>query len=388
MRLSPLTLAVLLGLTSVASSCSSEAPAETSNESTPRPRLVATQTLVPAPHQRTLPRKLGVLEAAERRQLSFEVSGRLLDVVDEGTAVTPDTVIARLDATMERAELRRSTLMRSDAEDELDRAKGLSKARAASQKELEAARIQLEMRDAELDMARYRLQQKSLRAEISGVVADVRAEPGELVLPQSPVLTVLDTSSLKLVIGVPGYQVTEVRRGSPVRVYVPSALSRPLAGTIERVAEAALPGEHLFEVEVRIPNPRSNAAESSKASPVARSASDPIQSEGDSRSSTSPDVVLRPGMNAWAELVTESFDSALVVPLEAMVEHAGERVVFFVEDGKALPVSVGAARVSDQELILPGDLPHRELVVRGQHDLHPGDAVRVDNRILDREREA
>ncbi len=401
----------LLGTLSLSlTGCPADRPAQAGDQTETNQRLVATQRIEPRAHDRTLPRKLGVLEAAERRQLAFEVSGRLVDVLEEGTRVEADQVIAKLDDTLELAELRRADAMLADARAESKRVQGLSKANAATGKQVDTAQTQLSMRDSEMTMARHRLRQRSLRAGIQGIVADVVAEPGELVLPQAPVATVLDTSSLKLVVGVPGYQVSQVRVGNRARVYVPAAMSEPLIGWVERVAAAALPGEHLFEVEIRLPNPEISVAMSAipdvpasfddgaigpdpGSLPGPRAGSE-IASEGAPRDSVeptsaptpgdgpAPDPMLRPGMNAWAELIAESFERALVLPLQAMVEHAGERVVFFVEDGRAVPVSVAAARISDEVLILPGDLPYRELIVRGQHDVRPGDPVRVDNRVL------
>ena len=69
-------------------------------------------------------------------------------------------------------------------------------------------------------------------------------------------------------------------------------------------------------------------------------------------------------------------------PQIVAVERAGERVVFFVEEGRARAVSVGDAPLDGERLVLPASLPHRQLVVRGQHDLQDGTAVRIDSTII------
>ena len=71
-----------------------------------------------------------------------------------------------------------------------------------------------------------------------------------------------------------------------------------------------------------------------------------------------------------------------MIPSESAVERAAERVVFFVVDDRAQPVSVADALTDGGFLLLRGGPALGELVVRGQRDLHEGDAVRVDNTIL------
>ncbi len=88
-------------------------------------------------------------------------------------------------------------------------------------------------------------------------------------------------------------------------------------------------------------------------------------------------------MSARARILTQTFPSVLVAPLRAVVERSGERVVFFVEDGRAHAVSVAGETIHEDRILLSSSLPFRELVVRGQRNLRDGSSVRVDNTILD-----
>ena len=65
------------------------------------------------------------------------------------------------------------------------------------------------------------------------------------------------------------------------------------------------------------------------------------------------------------------------------MELGGERFVFFVEEGHARAVPVADAQMVGDRLVLPGDLPYRQLVLRGQHHLRDGSAVRIDQSVLE-----
>jgi membrane fusion protein (multidrug efflux system) len=311
--------------------------------------LVATRTLEPRPFEIVLPGKVGVLAAAAEMTLAFEVTGRLARVLGEGAPVTAGDEIAALDIALEEAQLRQAELRVKDAERELTRVRGLRASSAASQKALDAARIAIGLRQAERDVALEHLARRRLVAAFSGVVTDVRLDPGEVAHPGATVARLLSFSLMKLELGVPGYEISQVAPGARARVEVPALPGETFDGTVHVVAPASADGGHLFEVEVLVPNPEGR---------------------------------LRPGMGARARLVIREIERALVVPLDCMVERAGKRFVFFVEDGKARAVPVDTAPLVGEELALPGSLPYREVVVRGHHDLRDGVPVRIDGLVL------
>lgn len=315
----------------------------------PKGVLVATRTIAPEPFAIVLPAKVGVLDAASELSLSFEVPGRLERVLGDGARVAEGDEVASLDTELEQAQLRQAELRLQDAQRELARAKGLKQSRAASEKTLDAARIAVGLRAAERDIAREHLARRRITAPFSGVVTDVRVDPGEVTQPGAPLARLLSFDLLKLEVGVPGYEITRVRPGEPVRVLVPALPGEHFEGSVHLVAPAAADDGHLFEVEVLVPNREGR---------------------------------LRPGMGARAHIVTRTLESALVVPLDCMVERAGTRFVFFVEGERATAVPVDDAPLVGERLVLPGTLPHRELVVRGHRDLRDGAAVRIDATIL------
>ncbi len=302
-----------------------------------------------APHAITLSQRVGPLLAGEHRELTFEVPGRVIEIAEAGRRVAPGEVVARLDAALERATLRQAELRIREARSEYERALGLHRAHAASDRSLESAETALKLRLVERDIARERLSRMQLLAPVAGIVSHTYVDPGEFAQPGTPVATLLSLDVVRVEIGVPGYEVHRIEVGTRALIEVPAASGSTFEGVVHRVAPAAEDRKHLFDVEIRIPN------------------------EGER---------LRPGMSARARIVTDLLAEKLLVPLDAVVDRNGERIVFFVAGGRAHAVNVSDAMQDGELLLLDGSLAFRELVVRGQHDLRDGARVRVDNTIL------
>ncbi len=317
------------------------------------PAIIATRLLESGLREVTLPEKVGVLLADEQRDLSFEVSGRLESIVEEGTVVSPGATVASLASELETARLRQAELRLKDARTELRRIEGLRSANAASLQSLESAQTANDLRRAERDEAQQHGDRKRLTTSVGGVVVKTYLENGEVATPGVRVATVMNVEALRIVLGVPGFQVSRIAEGMRVDVRVPAIQDERFEGRIVRVGAAAVDGGHLFEVEVRLPNSATR---------------------------------LRPGMIVRASIVTESIADVLLVPLEAIVERNGESVVFFVDGESARAVSLAEATWDGDRVLLPGSLPYRELVVRGHPDLSDGRPVRVDNSVLRGER--
>ncbi|MFQ5514297.1 MAG: efflux RND transporter periplasmic adaptor subunit [Myxococcota bacterium] len=311
--------------------------------------LVATQSVAPAPHELTLPTKVGVLEPHERRRVAFEVAGRLVELAEKAAPVRAGEVLARLDDALDRAQLRQAEVHLADAQRALRRLEALRRSRVTSEKALEDARSALQLAEAEREAAAERLARKTLRAPWDGVLSERFRELGEVVDPGVPVATFIDTSRLRVEVDVPAFQIGRVRTGQRAWIELPAFAGERFAGRVRKVAPAPAEGRHLFSVEVEL---------------------------------SDPDPRLRPGLSARVEIVTAILERAMVIPLAAVVERGRERVVFFAADGRAHRHEVSEARVHGDRLVIEEPPPYRDLIVRGQHALHDGDLLRIDNSVL------
>jgi HlyD family secretion protein len=124
----------------------------------------------------------------------------------------------------------------------------------------EAARARV----AEVEAA---LADTRLVAPVDGTVMSRLAEPGELVPPGRPIVTLVDLGALYARVYVPEREIAKIRLGNPARVYADAFPDRPFAGKVVEVAERAefTPKEAhvkdereklVFGVKVSIDNPQ------------------------------------------------------------------------------------------------------------------------------------
>ncbi|MFQ5698705.1 MAG: efflux RND transporter periplasmic adaptor subunit [Myxococcota bacterium] len=310
--------------------------------------LVATTRVQPSRYELKLPEKVGLLRAGEERSIAFEVPGRLAEIVEEGERVAKGAPVARLDDSVERAEVRAAEARLAEAERESRRLGRLQGSGAVSASARQAAETALSLRRAELEMARARLARRQQLAEFEGVVVDRRLEPGEIAVPGAEVARLMQLDHVRLEVGIPGYQLGGVARGARARVHVAAFPGETFEGVVTQVARAAREGSPLFRVTIEIAN---------------------------------PDRRLRPGMSARATIVTRVLENVLVVPLQSLVERGGERWAFFVEQGRVRARAVPAQAVHADVALLPADRAWH-LVVRGQELLEDGVPVTVNQSVL------
>ncbi|MGR3433787.1 MAG: efflux RND transporter periplasmic adaptor subunit [Shimia sp.] len=161
---------------------------------------------------------VGQIEAAETAQVSFELGGRLAEIlVDEGDPVAAGQVLARQDTALleaERAQLEASSAalgaQRGFALDTLDRARELNDRGFASQERLDQARAQLDELDARLREVEaglrtvaIRLDKTELRAPFAGTVTVRAVDGGETLGTGQPVATLVGAGPGVLRVGLP-----------------------------------------------------------------------------------------------------------------------------------------------------------------------------------------
>ncbi|MCI0547174.1 MAG: HlyD family efflux transporter periplasmic adaptor subunit [Candidatus Rokubacteria bacterium] len=117
---------------------------------------------------------------------------------------------------------------------------------AAAQADAERARAQL----AEARANRADLQ---VLAPFAGTVATRTAEPGEVVMAGTPIVTLVNLAEVYLRGFVPEGQIGRVRVGQPARVYLDSAPATPIEATVIRIdPEAAFTPENTYFREDRV----------------------------------------------------------------------------------------------------------------------------------------
>jgi RND family efflux transporter MFP subunit len=340
----------------------------------------------------------GTLGAEDQVTMAFKVTGRLEQLeVDLGTSVDAGQTLASLastdfqlrvtqadaalqqararlglpvDGAEERVDIEQTSVVRQARAvlDQTrlvrDRAASFAKDGIGSQADLDAAQANLRVaegryqdsieevrnrqallvqRRTELELAKQAQTDSRLRAPFAGRVRERHATPGQYLAAGAPVVTIVKINPLRLRLSISERESAAVRLGQTVRVTLEGD-SVVHIGRVARISPAIEETSRTLSIEAEVANPSGR---------------------------------LRPGAFANAEVVTDSGDTALLVPATAVVSFAGVDKVFVVADGKAAErrVTIGR-RETDRVEILTG-VAAGDRVVVSPGNLVSGDAVTV-----------
>ncbi|MBI2088676.1 MAG: efflux RND transporter periplasmic adaptor subunit [Deltaproteobacteria bacterium] len=206
-------------------------------------------------------------------------------------------------------------------------------------------------KDSQLDIAKKKLADASIRAPISGSISNRFVSAGEYVKVGAPLFTIVQDQPLKLRGLVPERFAPEIRVGQPVEVKVDPFPDRAFQGKLTRISPAAELTSRSFLIEALIDN---------------------------------SERTLKPGFFAKASVLTRVDAGALTVPQQALVQFAGLAKVFVVQDEVARErvvetgVRVGKNEVEIAKGLKPGDL----VAISGLTRLTDGASVQVSGPTL------
>lgn len=272
----------------------------------------------------------GPLVAPQTAMVRARAGGTLLALnVGEGARVQAGQVLGRIElaelgsrvaersAMLESARASASQAERTHADNERLAAQQFISASAleTSRGALASARAQLGAAQASLDTTRIGLRDAMLIAPISGIVAKRHALPGEKVMPEQQVFTIVDLAKLELAGNVGTHEVARLAPGTAVQVQVEGML-QPVAGRIARIAPAAEPGTRSIGVTIELPNQKE---------------------------------ALRAGQYAMAKAVLADDVERLTLPASAVGNTAGQDHVWLIENGVLARRAVTVGRRDERE---------------------------------------
>lgn len=310
------------------------------------PVLVETARVTSRVIKRTV-EAVGTTRALQSIEIVPESDGRLVELsISPGNLVTAGDVLARLDDSIQRADLSEAEAVLVELRKIVDRVSRLRESNAIPPAAEEAAVARLAGGIAEVERARQRLEERVIRAPFTGIVGLTGFDVGARV-EQGQVLTRLDDLSA-----------VEVEFALPETIYAQAIPGQPL-----QARSAAFP-DRIFEGEIVALDTRIDpASRSFKARAVI----------------PNPDSVLPAGMFLSLDL-TLSQSEELVVPEEAIVFQAAETFVFVVSEGKAIRRVVTTGQREDGVIAIVSGLSEGEdVVVRGLQRLRDKSPIRVND---------
>ncbi|MFQ9410739.1 MAG: efflux RND transporter periplasmic adaptor subunit [Evtepia gabavorous] len=323
----------------------------------------------------------------DEESVSVALSVRCTDVyVEVGDTVSAGQAICKLDisATMANYETasmsydnakksyaEQSSLLSqqvAQAEKNVSDTQALFDMGAASQAELDSAKLSLENAKAsmnsaldqlEVGMQNYKATMEQLKASlanvdsngnvaapISGTILSLSAVENGFVSPSAPVATIDSTTDMEVKVGVSESLIGKLQVGGRVSVSIDAA-DKEFKGTISALEKSADATTHLYGVTIQVPSAYSSG--------------------------------LLSGMFADVTFYTDTQSDVVIVPTEAIQTGMDGQYVYTIDsDNIAHRIPVETGLVGDGETEITSGLSGGEtLVTVGQFYLSEGAAVRV-----------
>lgn len=297
----------------------------------------------------------GIIQPKRKADISADVSGRVVELaVEEGQIVKEGDLLLRIDPKTYQALVRRAeaTVAQAKAQEAQARANLLQAQSAAKRSEqlatgdrlisaqdLEQARTQLKVTEAQQEAARYGVSQaeaslteanESLRkttilAPMAGRVTRLNIRQGETAVvgtmnnPGSLLLTVADLTVMEASVKVDETDVPGIANGDSASVRIDAFPNQTFSGRVTRIGNSAIQGQGTaagnssqeqavdFEVVITLDQPPST---------------------------------LRPDLSATADVVTATRLKAIAVPIIAVTVRDPDGKKFKVDDSDKNPNAI------------------------------------------------
>ncbi len=215
------------------------------------------------------------------------------------------------------------------------------------QQELKAAAGQLESAKGKYLGAQAQLGYSEIRSPIDGVVTDRPLYPGEMAAAGTPLITVMDLSSVIAKAHIPQDDATALHVGDNGTITIPG-IDRPLEGKVTVVSPALDPNSTTVEVWLEARNPKH---------------------------------ALRPGTSVQLALTAQTVKDALVVPASSVITapDGTPAVMLAGSDGLAHQQAVKLGiRNGDDVQILEGVTANDKVVATGAYGLPDKTKLKIE----------
>ncbi|MEW5982181.1 MAG: efflux RND transporter periplasmic adaptor subunit [Acidobacteriota bacterium] len=321
-------------------------------------RVTVVGSLIGAVSVDVVPKVSGRLESVQVRLGDRVGRGQLLAKLED-REIQEQVHQAEASFDVSKASLRQREADLKFAQTALQRSQNLAARDLVSRQTLDDAQARVEAAQAQVDLSSAQLGQSKARLEelqinlantrvlspVDGFVGSRRVDPGAFVGPNSPVVSVVDISLVRLIANLVERDLKRVGTGMAAEVQVDAYPGEVFQGRVARIAPVLDPATRTAQMEVEVPNPAAR---------------------------------LKPGMYARVRFTVAESPNALIVPRNAIIDLEGERGVFLAGEKTAAwrPVTTG---IQEEDLVevLSGLEDGDRVVTLGSASLQDGDPIAV-----------
>ena len=245
----------------------------------------------------------GIVEPWLKYNIVAEVRGKVeKKLFEKGRPVKQGEVIAILDTEDYEIALRSARASYDTALASRNRVEKLYKEQLASRSQLDDITALVEVTRAQLESAELNLSRCTIISPISGIINDLYIEEGKYVNISDPVAEVMQIDKVKVSVGIPESDVSEIRSVDVFEVKFDALNGRIFPASKFFLSKASDAQARLYNLELAINN---------------------------------PDREILPDMFARVDIVKKDIHQALAIPLYSIITLNGEKTVYVVNEGVA-----------------------------------------------------
>lgn len=196
-----------------------------------------------------------------------------------------------------------------------------------TESDINAAAATVNQAQAAVNYINVEMENTTINSPISGIVTNRNINHGEVVSPGAQLLTIADTSMLKLKATVFQEVIKLLQLDQSVRVFIDIYPNKEFKGKIDKLGPIAVNTGQYFPIEIS------------------------IQNSGD----------IKAGLSAHASINLDT-NEGVIVPAAAVVQNKGQNYVFVIKSGKASKRVVTLGLKNDKKIMIEKGLEVGEKV--------------------------
>ena len=198
---------------------------------------------------------IGFIEPNQGLDISNESAGKVKAIkFESGQLVKSGDLLINLDASVEEANLKASQGRMPATKANLDRMRSLYAKGTVSKGNLDDAEADYLQLAGQIESLQATIDRMYIRAPFSGQVGIRNAYLGQYLSAGSQIVRLEDTSMMKIRFTIPQTDISKLKTGQTLHIYVDAYPQQPFQGTVSAIEPAVNAQSGVVQVQAAIPN--------------------------------------------------------------------------------------------------------------------------------------
>lgn len=288
---------------------------------------------------------VGTIEAIEEVTVVTEIDGAVVSLpFKEGSYINKGGLIAQLDDSQLMAEVNRTEALYNQSKSSYNRIKTIVEQNVGTKQSLDDALATLKVAEANLELAKARLNKTKIVAPFAGMIGSREVSVGSFLRTGQKIAELANLDEIRIKFSVPERFLGKITPGAEVKVSSSIYPGYEVKGSILAIEPVLDPDTRNVQVVAKMKNPGQR---------------------------------FRPGMSANVSVVLSSRPDALTIPNEAVFANGNQSFVYLIKQDSSVtlvPVTLGSQTAEVVEIV-NGLQPGMQVVRAGHQKLFEGAKV-------------